>query len=228
MFSVNNKIITTSGTLSVAKEMKTQIEEYRPTIELLKDILNPGMRQRHWDLLALETGISSIYLRNSILLWFYNKKQHRFSIFLGVHIILSQSLTLKKCLEMGVGKYADKLKQISDTASKEYTIELALNEIVKYWENVKLQFIPYEDTGTFIMKMSDEEIKMLNDHISLIQQLSQSSFKEVFEEQLVQWENSLTFVKIVIDGWNQLQKYIIYFEVQTITNKKNNLMKTYQ
>lgn len=46
-----------AGTLSVAKEMKTQIEEYRPIMELMKDILNPGMRQRHWDLLARETGM---------------------------------------------------------------------------------------------------------------------------------------------------------------------------
>lgn len=127
---------------------------------------------------------------------------------------------------MGVGKYADKLKQISESASEEYTIELALNGIIKYWENVKLQIIPYEDTGTFIMKISDEEIKMLNDHILLIQQLSQISFKGVFEEQLIQWEDSLTFVKIIIDEWNQLQKYTIYFEVLTNTDKRINLMKT--
>jgi len=206
--------------------MKTQVEEYRPTMELLKDILNPGMRQRHWDLLALETGILLIYHRNCILLWFYIKKKTQIFNFLGVHIILSQSLTLKKCLEMGVGKYADKLKQISESASEEYTIELALNGIIKYWENVKLQIIPYEDTGTFIMKISDEEIKMLNDHILLIQQLSQISFKGVFEEQLIQWEDSLTFVKIIIDEWNQLQKYTIYFEVLTNTDKRINLMKT--
>lgn len=46
-----------SGTLSVANEIKTQIENYKPTIELLKDIRNPGMKQRHWDKFASETGI---------------------------------------------------------------------------------------------------------------------------------------------------------------------------
>jgi len=40
----------------VANEIKTQIEDYKPTIELLKDVLNPGLKQRHWDKLALETG----------------------------------------------------------------------------------------------------------------------------------------------------------------------------
>lgn len=42
--------------MSVANEMKTQIEDYKPMVELMKDVLNPGMRQRHWDQLSLETG----------------------------------------------------------------------------------------------------------------------------------------------------------------------------
>lgn len=112
---------------------------------------------------------------------------------------------------MGVGNQAEKLKQISENASNEYLIELALNKIIKYWENVKLQIIPYEDTETFIMKMSDEEIQTLDDHIALIQQLSQSSFKGIFEEELVQWEGNLTSVKTVFEAWNQLQKYMICF-----------------
>lgn len=36
--------------------MKNQIEEYKPMVMLLKDILNPGMKQRHWDIIANETS----------------------------------------------------------------------------------------------------------------------------------------------------------------------------
>lgn len=32
------------------------MEEYKPMIKILKDILNPGMKQRHWDMFAKETG----------------------------------------------------------------------------------------------------------------------------------------------------------------------------
>lgn len=44
------------GTLSVAKEIKTLIEEYKPMINLLKNILTQGMKQRHWDIFFDKTG----------------------------------------------------------------------------------------------------------------------------------------------------------------------------
>lgn len=45
-----------AGTLSVANEIKTQIEEYKPMIRLLEDILTQGMKQRHWDIFYDKTG----------------------------------------------------------------------------------------------------------------------------------------------------------------------------
>lgn len=45
-----------TGTLSVANEIKTQIEEYVPIVHLLNYILTQGMKQRHWDIFADITG----------------------------------------------------------------------------------------------------------------------------------------------------------------------------
>jgi hypothetical protein len=36
--------------------MKTLIEDFKPMITLLKYIIKPGMKQKHWDALANETG----------------------------------------------------------------------------------------------------------------------------------------------------------------------------
>lgn len=36
--------------------MKSLIEDYKPMITLLKCILRPGMKQKHWNALAKETG----------------------------------------------------------------------------------------------------------------------------------------------------------------------------
>lgn len=49
--------------------MKIEIENYKPMIVLLKYILNPGMKQKHWNNLAQETGkltcfIEFVVLRN--------------------------------------------------------------------------------------------------------------------------------------------------------------------
>jgi len=39
-----------AGVLEVAEEVKRQIEEFKPFIPLIQGLRNPGMRQRHWEL----------------------------------------------------------------------------------------------------------------------------------------------------------------------------------
>ncbi|CAI6356164.1 unnamed protein product [Macrosiphum euphorbiae] len=169
-----------AGTFSVANEIKTQIEEYKPMIRLLEDILTQGMKRRHWDI-------------------FYEKT--------GIKIILSTKLNFKKCLVLGVPNYIEEIKEISDNASKEYTIEIALNKMMDEWNGVKLQLLPYNDKDMYISTISDRELQMLDDHILITQQLSLCSFKGVFEEPLTQWEHDLKLSKDVIKEWSEFQKY---------------------
>lgn len=111
-------------------------------------------------------------------------------------------------MELGVEKHIDKLRQISDNASKEYTIEIALNKMMNELNGVKLQLLPHKDTGTYIMKISDEEIQLIDDNILISQQLSFSPFKGLFEEQLFKWEEDLRLTRDVIEAWSECQKYI--------------------
>ncbi|XP_060838328.1 dynein axonemal heavy chain 1 [Rhopalosiphum padi] len=171
------------GTLSVANEIKTQIEEYFPMVHLLNYILTQGMKQRHWDIFADKTGIN---------------------------IILSPSLTFKKCLALGVHDYQEEIKQISENASNEYTIEIALNKMTDEWSGVKLQLLPYKDIN--ISTISDKELQMLDDHILVTQQLSLSSFKGIFEEPLTKWEEELRLSKDVIKEWNEFQMKWLYLK----------------
>lgn len=128
-----------------------------------------------------------------------------------MRIIVTPGLNLERCLEAGVDKHAENLKQISDNASKEYTIELALNKMLKEWEGVKLQLLPHKDTGTYIMKIADEEVQLLDDHILITQQLSFSPFKGLFEEQLAKWEEDLRLSRDVIEAWSEFQKYKVHY-----------------
>jgi len=126
---------------------------------------------------------------------------------LGIKIILSSTLNFKKCLVLGVQNYIEEIKEISDNASKEYTIEIALNKMMDEWNGVKLQLLPYNDKDMYISTISDRELQMLDDHILITQQLSLCSFKGVFEEQLTQWEHDLKLSKDVIKEWSEFQKY---------------------
>lgn len=126
-----------------------------------------------------------------------------------MRIVSSPSLTFKQCLELGVDKHEDELKRISDNASEEYVIELAMDKMMKEWNDVKLQFESYKnDTDTYVMNLSDEGLRMLDDHILLTERLSLSSFKGIFEEQLVQWDADLRLAKEVIETWIEFQKYV--------------------
>lgn len=128
-------------------------------------------------------------------------------MFLGIKVILSPTLTFKKCLVLGVQNYIEEIKEISDNASKEYTIEMALNKMLVEWNGVKLRLLPYNDKDIYISTISDKELQMLDDHILVTQQLSLSSFKGVFEEPLTQWEDELKLSKDVIKEWSEFQKY---------------------
>lgn len=128
-------------------------------------------------------------------------------LFIGVKVILIPSLTFKKCLDSGVATVIEQLKIISNNAWEEHLIEMALNKMVEEWNNIKFEFIPYQNTGTYIVKLSDEEKQMLNDHVLLIQKLFTSPFKEDFDEHLIEWEENLKLAQDMISALNEYQKY---------------------
>lgn len=60
--------------------------------------------------------------------------------------------------------------------------------------------------GTYIVKLPDEVLQMLEDHIVNTQQLSFSPFKGLFEQKIDEWEAKLRLVSDVVDQWIECQK----------------------
>ena len=123
----------------------------------------------------------------------------------GVHIKMAPHLTFKMCLEAGVQAHKDVVVVIAETAGKEYSIESALEKIEKEWEAVVMDVQPYKTTGTFIMKVTDEELQMLDDHILAVQQMSFSPYVGVFGKPVADWEAKLRLMAEVLEEWIQLQ-----------------------
>ena len=69
------------------------------------------------------------------------------------------------------------------------------------WKAVVFEILAYKDTGTYIMKGSDECTQLLDDHIVMTQSMSFSPFKKPFEERINTWEGKLrmTQVRVVFD-----------------------------
>jgi dynein heavy chain len=61
-------------------------------------------------------------------------------------------------------------------------------------------------TGTYIMKVSDETLSLLDDDILNVQQISFSPYKAAFEADITEWEIKLKLIRDVITIWIEVQK----------------------
>ncbi|XP_078481026.1 dynein axonemal heavy chain 1-like isoform X3 [Ciona intestinalis] len=173
------------GVQQVCLGMKRQVEEFKPFIPLIQGLRNPGMRIRHWDALSKD---------------------------LGFPVQPKASLTFSKCLEMELADHIDKIAKVAEVAGKEYSIEQALDKMVKEWEPVQFEVKPYKETGTFIIRSPEEASQLLDDHIVMTQTMSFSPYKKPFEERITTWEGKLNMTQDVLDEWLACQRSWLYLE----------------
>lgn len=117
-----------------------------------------------------------------------------------------KELTFSKCIEMGLQKYIDMISKVAEKAGKEFSIEQQLDKMETEWKSVKFEVLPYKQTGTFIIRASEEISQMLDDHIVATQSMSFSPFKKAFEERIAAWENKLKITQEVLDEWLACQR----------------------
>jgi len=87
------------------------------------------------------------------------------------------------------------VQKICERAMKEYAIEKALNDMIGAWDGQEFEVMPYRNTGTSVIKLSEEMNTLLDDHIVLTQQFSFSPYKGPFEERIADWERQLRLVQ---------------------------------
>ena len=93
------------------------LQEVLPIVHVL---CNPGLRQRHWD---------------------------KFSATMGVNISPDSSTTLRKMLKSDFGPYLEEFESISAAASKEHSLEKAMQKMVDEWDEISFNTTMYRDTG---------------------------------------------------------------------------------
>ncbi|NWU63519.1 DYH1 protein, partial [Pterocles burchelli] len=169
----------------VAIEFQDKIEEFRLYIPLIQGLCNPGMRSRHWEMLLKD---------------------------INVDIELEPSLTIGRCLDMNLLDHIESITKVAEIAGKEYAIENALNKMESEWKSVLFTVMLYKDTGTFILKDTDEASQLLDDHIGMVQSMGFSPFKKPFEKRMNTWENKLKMTQDVLEEWLNCQRSWLYLE----------------
>lgn len=120
---------------------------------------------------------------------------------------MTTTLTFNDCVALGIKDIGAEVTKTAESAAKEYTIEETLSKMLKEWETTEMELTAYKNTGTFIMKVSDEIMQMLDDHIVLTQQISFSPFKGPFEKDIDDWQEKLRLTSEVIEEWIEVQKW---------------------
>ncbi|XP_069500104.1 dynein axonemal heavy chain 1 [Ambystoma mexicanum] len=169
----------------VAQEFKDKIEDFKPYIPLFQGLRNPGMRNRHWEMLSEQ---------------------------INMNIKPKANFTFTRVLEMNLQDHIESIAKVAEIAGKEFTIEAALDKMEGEWENILFSVLPYKETGTYILKSPDEASQLLDDHIVMTQSMSFSPFKKPFEVRISTWEGKLRMTQDVLEEWLTCQRSWLYLE----------------
>ncbi|KAG9476993.1 hypothetical protein GDO78_002401 [Eleutherodactylus coqui] len=185
MYKLAKSFSDLPGPKRVAENVKFKIEKFKVHLPIISVICNRGMKARHWE------QICEI---------------------LGFDITPEPNTSLISMLEYGLSKYIDKLDQIGASASKEYSLEKALEKMKSEWSTMAFNFIQYRDTNTSILSAVDDIQLLLDDHIIKIQTMCGSPFIKAIEAEAREWEQTLVLVQDILDAWLKCQATWLYLE----------------
>jgi len=168
--------------LALLQEAKTFVEEYVPLMLL---VCNPGLRERHWGLIANITSLNVSY---------------------------SPDINLESCVEVGLPAFTIQIEDTCVSASKEYSLEKGMDNMEREWEPLEFLMKSYRNTGTFIVGGVDEIQTLLDDHIVKVQAMRSSRYVQPFVERIKEWESTLVALQDILDNWIKLQGTWLYLE----------------
>ena len=185
MFKLVKVFKDTPGCLSVATQVKAQMDDFKPHVPLIMALRNRGMRDRHWNTLEAQ---------------------------LGIPVRPADNISFAEVATQGLEVHLTSIEEVASVASREYGIESELDAMLATWDSTSFEIIEYSDTETYILRGTEPIIQLLDDHIVMTQAMSFSAYREPFEDRIAKWEKKLTLVQATIEEWLLCQKQWLYLQ----------------
>ncbi|XP_029041052.2 dynein axonemal heavy chain 3-like isoform X1 [Osmia bicornis bicornis] len=173
------------GARRVTEMVRGKVEKFKQFVPLLLIICTPGLQHRHWE---------------------------QMSHLVNIDVTPSETTSLANMVELGLLAHISKLEEISSAAVKEHALLQNLQKMKDEWSEIEFNFMPYRETGVFILTAVDDIQVLLDDHILKAQTMRSSPFVKAFESEMQTWENKLLMMQDIIDQWLVCQSTWMYLE----------------
>jgi len=167
----------------VALHILDQLNDFQTHSPLVSALRNPGLRERHWATLSQK---------------------------LDMTLQPDPSLSLRKLLELDLEKNIEQLDEVSEFATKEYTLERALDSMATDWKPMFYDLMETKDGVSYILKGTDEMQTLLDDHIMKTQTMKGSPYITPHQVRCNDWEKKLVRMQDILDEWLKCQSSWMY------------------
>lgn len=171
----------------LADALLEELKEFQKHQLLIRVFSNKGLKERHWE----EIG-------NLV----------------GFKVDPHKKETLSRFIGMNLEEKYGSLEEISDSATKEFSIEKILDKMKEEWSIVLTELKAWKDTGTFIVAGAsvDEAQTLLDDQSVKTLTMKGSPYARIFEERITEWESWLKYTQELFEYFVKVQSVWLYLE----------------